>query len=428
MASSQNFKMCDCSGSVPTSSLGRFGAWAGDKAWEAGAKRIKSWTGYGDYNIVSNSLVNNGSDISSGGTPSIESRGRSVVIRYREYLGEVTTGATIGAFNAVTYQINPANVLTFPWLAPIAQQFDQYKPHGVIFEFRSTATDTTTNASLGSVMIATDYDVVDAPYTSKQEMMNSAYASESKSSDSMLHGIECDPKELQRRMFYTRRVGSSTGSSDARDYDLCNTTIATSGGGLAANQSVGSLYIHYEFEFFKEHVWGGIASRNQLWSVFSGSSITSIAGGGDWAVPIGGSATRGVVPIVGGINMGIEMDSTTIWIPRKWAGASFEVTYALRNTTQAAPSAVSGGVYVDCSVLFGDYDNSSALWQWSTMNTGVNAFNQIAIMRFTMNDIITAPFATITHAGAGLYPATAQVILKATMTIRIIDKALYTLV
>jgi hypothetical protein len=226
--------------------MGRFGAMA-----ESGFTGLKHWTGFGDYDIKANSLVNTSG--ASGGQPSIESRGRGVVIRYREYLGDVAVSSSaVGAFKTTSYTVNPGNPITFPWLAPIAGQYDQYKPYGLIFEFKSTASDNSTTSSMGSIIMASDYDTTDNVYTSKAEMLQSAYSSEAKMSDNMLHGLECAPSELQRSIFYTRnQINTATVSGD-KDFDVCRTTIATQGGSLAVGTIIGSLYVHYEFELFKE--------------------------------------------------------------------------------------------------------------------------------------------------------------------------------
>lgn len=245
---------CNCGSSSLGSYLGTVGGQIGDRAtaWGEGLameakKRFKNWTGLGDYRINTNSLI------AGGGEPVIFTAGRATRIHYREYLGELVTGPVVGGFHATTFVVNPANSVTFPWLSNIARNYDQYVPAGIIFEFKSTATDSTTaSASLGSVMIATEYDVLDSAPTSKSEMMNSAYSSEAKCSESMLHGIECEPTETQRKLWYTRHQDQPV--SDVRDYDFCHTTFATIGGGLPANQSIGSIYVHYEFVFYKEQI------------------------------------------------------------------------------------------------------------------------------------------------------------------------------
>lgn len=105
-------------------------------------------------------------------------------------------------------------------------------------------------------MMATEYDVTDTAFASKPQMLNAAYASEAKMNDDMVHGIECDPDELSRELFYTKKgVGYRDNLTAAdRDFYVGNFTIATQGGSLAPGMIVGSIYVNYEFAFLKEEV------------------------------------------------------------------------------------------------------------------------------------------------------------------------------
>lgn len=315
--------MCDCSGNFGQRTGHRLGGLAQSAAMGQ-LKKFKNWSGFGDYQITSNSLVNSVDTSATG--PVIRTDGRGCHVSYREYLGEVVTGPTIGEFNARTWEINPANILTFPWLAPIAQQYDQYKPLGIIFEFRSTATDTTTTAGIGSVMIASEYDVDDPDYSDKRTMMNSAYASETKMSEHMLHGIECAPSE-RKTIFWTRSIGQTV--TDKKDYDLCKTTVATQGGGLPANQSVGSLYIHYEFQFFKEQLYNGVQAQGNLISAYNATYTLLGPAGSDFTI------FDGAVP--DGIDFGLTFDGTNIFIPKKWAGATFQFIFTFAHSAGFNP-------------------------------------------------------------------------------------------
>lgn len=314
--------MCDCGGETYFGKkVAKYGPGLADRAQNAIVKRAKNWFGMGDYKIAANSIIN-----SSGSSPAvIETKGRSVRVMNKEYLGEVYIG-TGNDFYPTTYQINPGNVHTFPWLSVIANQFEQWQPNGIIFEFKSTATDTTTTASLGSCMMATDYDVKDPVFPSKSAMMNSAYSSESKMSNSMLHGLECDPGELQRNVFYVRPTGAVV--DDIRDYDMAFTTIATQGGGLPDGQSVGSLYIHYDITFFKEQIGGGLANLHKIYAMYSAetSNVGTTREPGD----LFANTANGTITLRAGIDMGIAVnlsDKRQIVIPRKWAGAAIHMVF-----------------------------------------------------------------------------------------------------
>lgn len=262
--------MCDCKNETEFGGwLGRVGGQIGDRA----QKTFRSWTGLGDYQIHTNSLIEGGGGLHS--QMRLTTQGREVRIAFREYLGEIVTGPVAGQFNSVAFDVNPGDIRCFPWLAPIAAQYEQYKPMGMIFEFKSTATDTSITASLGSVIMAADYDVTDKPFTSKQEMLNSAYSSEGKLSDNQMHGIECAPTDRPLPIFYVRPTGRSVGKGSLRDYDLCRFQVATQGGALAPNQSVGSLYVHYDFIFYKETPFGGLSANELLYAAFKNTNTAT---------------------------------------------------------------------------------------------------------------------------------------------------------
>jgi hypothetical protein len=216
----------------------------------------------------------------------------------REYLGDIHSGALVGGsseFNLASYSINPGLPGTFPWLSTIAQQFDQWQPNGIVFEFRSTSSDYNgTSQALGVVVLATDYDSMDNDYASKIEMENSDYAMSVKAADGAVHGVECDMTERPTRILYTRTTDIPA-NTDARMYDLGKFQIATKGMS-AADVNVGELWVSYDITFYKKQLAGalgksiysnmllgttGISTSNYFGtdtSVFSSSLIVQLTG------------------------------------------------------------------------------------------------------------------------------------------------------
>ncbi|AYP28721.1 MAG: coat protein [Cressdnaviricota sp.] len=344
---------CQCEGQ---SNVGRYfskvGGQMGDRldSWGRGQvdtlqKRFKNWTGFGDYTINSNSLIN--------GSGTIETRGRTTIISYREYLGDITTGSVVGAFNPRHYTVNPGNAAVFPWLAPIALQYDQYKPRGIIFEFKSTATDYSTSAGVGSILMATEYDVNDTTFSSKVQMLNSAYSSETKLSDNALHGIECEPKETSRNSFFVRQDGKDV-TGDLRDYDLCRFTCATQGGSLPALSVVGSLYVHYEFELFKEQLAGGWYSHTDRCQHMRSTLI-----------PTNVNFSLLGMAVVGDYDANIKMNGANILVfPYRLAGTTWEWSFTIisEGTTLVALKAAVAPTLVGCEIIQTngrDYDFTS---------------------------------------------------------------------
>jgi hypothetical protein len=211
--------------------------------------------GTGDYEVHYNSLIpsqrGSGPTVVRDGAafePVVRNRGRAVIVSNREFLGDVV--APSGTFANTTYRINPADVSTFPWLADVAAHYEQWRPLGMVFEYRPTSSAYNgTNQELGVVIMATDYDASDLQYQSKREMENSAYANSAPPHKHLVHGIECDPRQRAVDYFYVAPT-AATAAADQRQQTLGNFQIATYGVS-GTDVSVGELWVSYEIEFIK---------------------------------------------------------------------------------------------------------------------------------------------------------------------------------
>lgn len=288
----------------------------------------------GDYKVSYNSLVSG----STGAGPLVNNHGRALVVSHKEYLGDVAVHpSTVGAFNLTTFVINPGNVLTFPWLSTIALQYDQYKPLGIVFEFITTTTDSTTNSAIGSVIMSTEYDVADANYSSKQEMLNCAYSNESKMSEDCVHGLECDPSELSRKIFFVKKYGVTSVNLDIRDYDMARFCIATQGGTLTAGTLIGSLYVHYEFAFYKEQLFAGLRAREVLHQT---NRVILAIGATTFDAVFTSLATR-----TAGGDLGITCSGNSLVIPKRWAGTTFVCRMKAVSITASQNARATDGVF-----------------------------------------------------------------------------------
>jgi hypothetical protein len=81
----------------------------------------KSIFGNGDYTVRSNSILS-GSLVGEMAmqVPSFAGNRRKLVVRHREYIGDVISSSTSNAFSLTSYTINPGSVQTFPWLSKIS--------------------------------------------------------------------------------------------------------------------------------------------------------------------------------------------------------------------------------------------------------------------------------------------------------------------
>ena len=224
--------------------------------------------GSGDYQIVGNqpgyNVLMNGAQI-----PKFSTSKQTNIICHREYLGDILGTA---GFNNTAYPLNPGMATTFPWLATIAQCYQEYKFHGVIFEFRPLITDFVTNGAPGVVVMATNYNADAAIYNTKQEMENSEYAVSVKPTRELMHGVECATVQTVLPQLYVRSGTPPTGQ-DLRLYDLGNFQFATQANPV---QNLGELWVSYCVEFFKPilptDVGGNVLSTLTNRGSFSGGS------------------------------------------------------------------------------------------------------------------------------------------------------------
>jgi len=146
-----------------------------------------------EYNVLTNSKQ----------IPQFSTSHATNLVCHREYLGDITGTTT---FSNRSYPLNPGNSKTFPWLSTIAQNYQQYKIHGIIFEFRPLITDFVTAGSPGVVVMATNYNANAAPYDTKQEMENSEFAVSVKPTNALIHGVECAKGETVLINFMSAKV------------------------------------------------------------------------------------------------------------------------------------------------------------------------------------------------------------------------------
>ena len=166
-------------------------------------------------------------------------------------MGDIITSSTPGDFKIDAYNIQPGLPASFPWLSQIAANYEQYSLEGIVYQFKSTSANAlnSVNTALGSVMLATNYDVSDPPFVSKSEMLNYEYSSSCKPSESVLHMIECDPKQSVLTELYTR-TGELPSGKDLKFYDLGKFQIATVGfQGTSVN--IGELHVTYQVRLLK---------------------------------------------------------------------------------------------------------------------------------------------------------------------------------
>jgi hypothetical protein len=204
---------------------------------------IGSIFGSGDYTMAGANpeynVLANGNQI-----PKFSTTHATNIVCHREYLGDIVGTA---AFNNTAYPINPGLATTFPWLSTIADNYQEYKFHGIIFEFRPLITDFVTGGAPGVVIMATNYNADLPVYTSKQIMENSEFAVSVKPTLALMHGVECSPAQTDPIIKYVRSTVLAAGQ-DLKNYDWGNFQFATQSNPI---QNLGELWVSYCVEFYK---------------------------------------------------------------------------------------------------------------------------------------------------------------------------------
>lgn len=298
---------------------------------------VEKVTGFGDYKVEQNSIMRGG--MTQMQIVNSVDKG-SVIIRNREYIGDITS--TIGFVNR-QYTINPGMAETFPWLAQIANSFEQYRLRGVLFEFNSTSADAVYNAgsstALGSVIMMTDYDVADPAPSTKREMLNTLFASSRRPADSFIHPIECKKNLSTLNVLYTRNQAVPDGF-DARMYDFGTFNIATEG--MQSNVGViGELWVTYEIELMKQQnsTGGSIADHIYFTTV---STVRPLG----TPTTVDGNMKRGAT--LGGT---ILANGATYQFPPETIGGQYLVSYSVTGSNTAGVIPASIDTLVNCQLV-----------------------------------------------------------------------------
>lgn len=191
--------------------------------------------------------------------PSING-GKTFIVKHSEYVADIS-GST--GFACTSYPINPGMAIAFPWLANIASAFEQWKCRKLQYRLETQAPTT----SVGTIMLAIDYDPADAQPVDKQSFMATAGANRTAIWDS----ARCEA--LQSRRPFTNmfvRTGALAPNLDIKSYDLGVLNVATENSSSTTSLE---LYVDYEFEFITpEGTLSDPINAGSYNVVFSGST------------------------------------------------------------------------------------------------------------------------------------------------------------
>jgi hypothetical protein len=219
--------------------------------------------------------------------------GSDIIMSHREYVADVKSSID---FAITTYPLNPGNPILFPWFSQIAQLYEEYEFLGVLLEYRSLCATAvgTTQAGMGAVITATDYDVTDKNYTSKRAMEAAEFAVSGVPYSTFIHPIECDPRRnvVSQGYVVPGILTSSQAPGDPRLSVLGNFSIATTGM-QTTTDTIGELWISYHVRLSRPilEITQNVSLYTQRfkWNisatgVISAFSATSTGGSPDYAI------------------------------------------------------------------------------------------------------------------------------------------------
>lgn len=207
-------------------------------------------TGFGDYSINSNSISMGQS------VPTFHQGGDGVRICHREFLTDVTGSV---AFTLNSYAIQPGLSSSFPWLASVTTNFEEYQMLGLVYEYRPSSGSAVSSASsaLGVVVLATNYDVLDDVFPNKQAMESYEFSTSQVPFSQCIHAVECAPRSNVLTNLYTRGSSIPAGA-DQRMYDIGLFQIATSG--MQSPYVIGELWVSYDILLKKPRIPSSLQS------------------------------------------------------------------------------------------------------------------------------------------------------------------------
>lgn len=350
---------------------------------------LSRWLGSGDYDVASNSIVSRLD--ASGQVPSMHKNSQTVTVRHKEFLTEVT-GSTVFELQR-SFSINPGLGATFPWLAAVAAQYSEYKIKGMVYHYVPTSGNavSSTNAALGSVMLQTTYRANETPPTSKVEMLNEYWSSESKPSEAFCHPIECDPKENPFNIQYIR-TGTLAATDNVLLYDLGTTHLAVSG--QQANDIVlGDLWVTYEIELRKPRLSNLTGDNISTSLAVATTNVNS-------TTPLGTN-----VALSGTSISGSSVSSTAFTIGPGNTGVYMMTLYYQAATAVTFTSmAISGNGSASYRILGSTNPRSTQ----TTTGVGAAVFYSFTITDASATTVLTPSFSVLTGA-TGVYCYVTQV-------------------
>jgi hypothetical protein len=166
-----------------------------------------------------------------------------------EYIGDVLSGGTSPTYSIVdTYPVNPGQIVTFPWMSAIAQNYEMFRFKSLKFIYKPQVTEFTAGANSGVVIMTFDYNAGDPGPSNKVLALESKPSVDCVAYQTMT--LVLDPKMLNGMSDAKFvRANSIPPNADIKTFDCGNLFVSTQGQ-TVGNLALGELYVAYELETF----------------------------------------------------------------------------------------------------------------------------------------------------------------------------------
>ena len=158
-------------------------------------------------------------------------------VKHREYLTDVMGSV---AYAVTKFSLNPGLNNAFPWLSSLANNYESYRFLNLAVEFETMCS----TATVGSVMMAIDFDAADEVPGTKQMMLG--YHNAVRTAGWSRATLTASPADLNKNGQKMTRNRPLAANLDIKTYDTGNLLVACQG--FADASSIGELYLVYEVE------------------------------------------------------------------------------------------------------------------------------------------------------------------------------------
>lgn len=294
----------------------------------------------------------------NGRNPVIKANRDSCNIKHKEFIGNITGSVAFAIQQFLS--VNPGLSATFPWLSVMAQAWEEYRFRSLRFVYKTRTGSTT----IGSIIMAPDYDSSDAQPLSEQVLTTYAQVVE----DAPWKDITCvlktsNENPLGRRHFI--RTGALAANLDIKTYDIANFVVAT----VDASGAVpfGKLWVEYDVDFFIPQL--PPTGLNPI----IGGLITS-AGTRSAANPLGDT------PVLDGQSLGFAVSAASVitfnsigTVSVAWDTASNTTLSAMTITPGGGAAGLTSNVVILASGVSGSRINTYTVVAGSTLTFAVTA-------------------------------------------------------